>query len=136
MNYEPFTRIENPVIHMPISHLYICREPSTNQLLFMQNKPNFQNAKNERKLICHKGLQKKRLFSTPKNKPNSKPISRTPKCTKNNLPDIPATPFCILLKVPYTLHSQIMAKRTMRVSWPDYQGLYRFATFMIMGLGG
>jgi len=38
------------------------------------NKPNFQNAKNERKLIYNKGLQKKRLFSTPKNKPNSNPI--------------------------------------------------------------
>ncbi len=24
------------------------------------NKPNFQNAKNERKLICYRGLQKKR----------------------------------------------------------------------------
>jgi hypothetical protein len=38
------------------------------------NKPNFQNAKNERKLNFNKGLQKKRLFSTPKNKPNSNPI--------------------------------------------------------------
>ena len=33
------------------------------------NKPNLQNAKNERKLNFNKGLQKKRLFSTPKNKP-------------------------------------------------------------------
>jgi len=33
------------------------------------NKPNSQNAKNERKLNFNKGLQKKRLFSTPKNKP-------------------------------------------------------------------
>jgi len=33
------------------------------------NKPNFQNAKNERKLNFNKGLQKKRLFSSPKNKP-------------------------------------------------------------------
>jgi len=76
---------------------YICREPSTNQLLFMQNKPNFQKSQmnvnifstkayenlsnwtlgqkqtqfkpnqtqsqksqNERKLICYRGLQKKR----------------------------------------------------------------------------
>ncbi len=28
-----------------LSPLYICRELSTNQLLFMQNKPNFQKAK-------------------------------------------------------------------------------------------
>ncbi len=38
------------------------------------NKPNFQNGQNERKLNFSKGLQKKRLFSTPKNKPNSNPI--------------------------------------------------------------
>ena len=36
--------IEYPVIYVPISHLYICREPSTNQLLFMQNKPNVKDA--------------------------------------------------------------------------------------------
>jgi hypothetical protein len=40
------------------------------------NKPNFQNGQNERKLNFNKGLQKKRLFSTPKNKPNSNPISK------------------------------------------------------------
>ncbi len=38
------------------------------------NKPNFQNGQNERKLNFNKGLQKKRLFSSPKNKPNSNPI--------------------------------------------------------------
>jgi len=38
------------------------------------NKPNFRNGRNERKLNFNKGLQKKRLFSIPKNKPNSNPI--------------------------------------------------------------
>ncbi len=38
------------------------------------NKPNFRNGQNERKLTYNKGLQKKRLFSRPKNKPNSNPI--------------------------------------------------------------
>jgi len=41
------------------------------------NKPNFRNGKNERKLNFNKGLQKKRLFSSPKNKPKqtqSKPV--------------------------------------------------------------
>jgi len=38
------------------------------------NKPNFRNGQNERKLNFNKVLQKKRLFSRPKNKPNSKPI--------------------------------------------------------------
>jgi len=37
------------------------------------NKPNFRNGQNERKRLCHKGLQKKRLFSSQKNKPNSNP---------------------------------------------------------------
>jgi len=40
-----------------------------------KNKPNFQNAKNERKFTYNKGLQKIRCFRSPKNKPNSKPIS-------------------------------------------------------------
>ena len=40
------------------------------------NKPNFQNVQNERKLNFNKGLQKKRLFSSPKNKPKTKPISK------------------------------------------------------------
>jgi len=34
------------------------------------NKPNFFKCQNERKLNFNKGLQKKRLFSSPKNKPN------------------------------------------------------------------
>ena len=32
-----------PDIYTPVRH-YICRESSTNQLLFMQNKPNFQKS--------------------------------------------------------------------------------------------
>jgi len=40
------------------------------------NKPNFRNGQNERKLTFNKGLQKKRLFSRPKNKPKTKPISK------------------------------------------------------------
>jgi len=42
------------------------------------NKPNFRNGQNERKLSFNKGLQKKRLFSRPKNKPNSNPIKACP----------------------------------------------------------
>ena len=76
-----------------------------------------------------------------KNKPNSNPVLSAVEWAnffkgQNRLPKNPATPFCVLQPVSYTLHSQIMAKRTMRVSWPDYQGLYRFGTFIIMGLGG
>jgi len=43
------------------------------------NKPNFRNGQNERKLNFNKGLQKKRLFSRPKNKPKTKPISKKAK---------------------------------------------------------
>ena len=39
------------------------------------NKPNFRDGQNERKLNFNKELQKKRLFRSPKNKPNSNPIS-------------------------------------------------------------
>ncbi len=35
-----YTRIENPVIYVPIRHLYNCRESSTNQAYFLQNKAN------------------------------------------------------------------------------------------------
>jgi len=64
MNYEPFTSIEiptlahssltylpiRPYIYVPIRH-YICREPSTNQLFFMQNKPNFTEGKIDAKCL-------------------------------------------------------------------------------------
>jgi len=53
------------------------------------NKPNFQNAKNERKLTYNKGLQKKRLFSTPKNKPNLNPIKASPEFTQSLSPRAP-----------------------------------------------
>ena len=42
------------------------------------NKPNFRNGQNERKLNFNKGLQKKRLFSIPKNKPKTNPIKACP----------------------------------------------------------
>jgi len=42
------------------------------------NKPNFQNGQNECKITYNKGLQRKRLFSSPKNKPNSNPIKACP----------------------------------------------------------
>ncbi len=58
--------------------LYICRENSTNQPLFMQNEPNFHRGKNEPNPIYKKGL---RRFYTPsdnekrtQNEPNSNPI--------------------------------------------------------------
>ncbi len=55
------------------------------------NKPNFRNGQNERKLNFNKGLQKKRLFSTPKNKPNSNPISSKAKITCRKIRPHPRT---------------------------------------------
>ncbi len=49
------------------------------------NKPNFRNGQNERKLNFNKGLQKKRLFSNPKNKPKSNPISSKAKMNVKSL---------------------------------------------------
>ncbi len=118
-NFGFWQRGRNSIEHLssnfvPIRHLYICREPSTNSPLFMQNKPNLLNTRisitpvaiknysendvltppknkpkqtqfkanqsqspkrqNECKLNFNKGLQKKRCFHSPKNKPNSNPI--------------------------------------------------------------
>jgi len=56
-------------------NLYVIEDyRKKDDFLVRINKPNLQNAKNERKLNFNKGLQKKRLFSSPKNKPNSNPI--------------------------------------------------------------
>ncbi len=57
-------------------------EPINQFESIMQNKPNSRNVQNERKLTYNKGLQKKRCFRSPKNKPNSNPISNAGKRTK------------------------------------------------------
>jgi len=60
-------------------NLYVIKDyRKKDDFIVRINKPNFQNVKNERKYLYHKGLQKKRLFSTPKNKPNSNPIKPCP----------------------------------------------------------
>ncbi len=103
MNYEPFTSIENPTlahfrhfrhfirrggfsslftnlpaykaadIYVPIRH-YICREPSTNQLLFMQNKPNFRKSQMNVSIFSKKAYENKSNWTLGQNKPNSNPI--------------------------------------------------------------
>jgi len=78
-------RIENPVIYVPIRHLatgvcqlfsalYICREPSTNQLLFMQNKPNLLDAQMNVSSILTTDYENKSNWTLGENKPNSNPI--------------------------------------------------------------
>ncbi len=58
--------------------LYICREPSTNHLLFMQNKPNFQKAKMNVNIYYIKDYQIFIPLAGQKNKPNSNPIKACP----------------------------------------------------------
>ncbi len=74
-------------------HLYICRELSTNQLLFMQNKPNFQ--KSQMNVIIYNTIDYENIsdWTIGQNKPNSNPIKacpersrmgQFPKCQKMN----------------------------------------------------
>ncbi len=63
-----------PVIRLLSSALYICRESSTNQLLFMQNKPNVKDAQinvNSYMKIIYEKLD---TWLSVKNKANSNPI--------------------------------------------------------------
>ncbi len=61
-----------------LSPLYICREPSTNQLLFMQNKPNFRKAKMN--IYPYNTMNYKYFIPLAgyKNKANSNPIKPSP----------------------------------------------------------
>ncbi len=86
MNYEPFTSIENPTLahfrHFSSlftnSPLYICRELSTNQLLFMQNKPNFRKSQMNVNIYNTTDYENKRNWTLGENKPNSNPIEACP----------------------------------------------------------
>ena len=64
------------------SPLYICRGSSTNQLLFMQNKPNVKDAQINVNSLITKDYRKKDDFAVQKNKANSKPISKAKKYPK------------------------------------------------------
>ncbi len=54
--------------------LYICRELSTNQLLFMQNKPNFKDAQMNVNIYYTKVYNNFIPLAGYKNKANSNPI--------------------------------------------------------------
>ncbi len=56
-----------------LSHLYICREPSTNHLLFMQNKPNFRKAQMNANVFSTMNYENKYNWTIGQNKPNSNP---------------------------------------------------------------
>ena len=71
--------------HLSIINNHFALSPSTfvesplQIHLFMQNEPNFRNAKNERKLICHKGLWEYNHLRTPPKQPQNKPNLSLPK---------------------------------------------------------
>jgi len=54
--------------------LYICRESSTNQLLFMQNKPNFRKAQMNISVYSTMDYENLGDWTLGQNKPNSNPI--------------------------------------------------------------
>ena len=57
------------------SHLYSCRESSTNQLLFMQNKPNLLDAQMNVSAVKTKDYENKPRLPAPGKQTQSKPIS-------------------------------------------------------------
>jgi hypothetical protein len=79
----PIMSIENPTLAhfrhfsslFTLSPLYICRESSTNQLLFMQNKPNSLNVQIYINIYDKKVYKNETAFRRGKNKPNSNPIA-------------------------------------------------------------
>ncbi|MCH8120765.1 MAG: hypothetical protein IIC00_13700 [Planctomycetes bacterium] len=94
MNYEPFTSIQNPTLAhfrhfshfsslFTLSPLYICREPSTNQLLFMQNKPNLVRRRRIANSVYTRNYKNFIPLAGYKNKPNSNPIK--PNCRKSKI---------------------------------------------------
>ncbi len=73
-----------PDIYVPIRH-YICRESSTNQLLYMQNKPNFQKSQMNVNPYNTTDYERKRDWTLGENKPNSNPIKPNLRKAKMNI---------------------------------------------------
>ncbi len=68
------SRWRMPISAGPLSALYICRETSTNQLLFMQNKPNFRKSQMNVSIFSKMAYEYKSNWTLGENKPNSNPI--------------------------------------------------------------
>jgi len=68
--------VEGPALRSLLRsrHLYICRESSTNHLLFMQNKPNVKYAQININSYMKSKYEKLDTWLSGKNKPNSNPI--------------------------------------------------------------
>ena len=91
-----------PDIYTPVRH-YICREPSTNQLLFMQNKPNFQKSQMNVNPYNTKNYENESKWTLGENKPNqtqSKLISngaRVCQLDEDQRKFITVSPYCSFL---------------------------------------
>ncbi len=70
------------------SPLYICRDVSTNQILFMQNKPNFQKSQMSVNLYNTTDYENKWQRRVRKNKPNTNPIKPNLRKAKMNINSI------------------------------------------------
>ncbi len=90
MNNEPFTSIENPIIYVPIRHLYICRESSTNQL-FYAKQTQFPKKSNDVSFFYTMEYENKSDWTFGQSKPNSNPI-------KANLPEGKIDAKCVFTK--------------------------------------
>ena len=62
------------IFYSLLSSLYLCREFSTNSLLFMQNKANLLNAQMNVSSVLTKYYENIANWKLGENKPNSKPI--------------------------------------------------------------
>jgi hypothetical protein len=81
--FTNLTAYKAAYIYVPIRH-YICRELSTNQLLFMQNKPNVKDAQINVNSYMKSKYEKLDTWLSGKNKPNSNPIKPNFKKAKMN----------------------------------------------------
>ncbi len=99
MNYEPFTSIENPTfahfrhfssLFTP-SHLYICRESSTNRP-FYAKQTQFPKSQMNVSIYLQTAYENKRNWTIGQSKPNSNPI-------KTNLQNTQMSVNSILTKV-------------------------------------
>ncbi len=81
-NHHNAPKIENPVIYVPISHLYICKESSTNQP-FYAKQTQFPKKSNDVSFFYTMDYENKSNWTIGESKPNSNPIK--PNCRKGKI---------------------------------------------------
>ncbi len=82
------SKIENPVIYVPIRHLYICRESSTNQPFLCKTNPILSavgGLQMNVKLYNIKDYENKLDWTLGENKPNSYPTKPNLRKAKMNV---------------------------------------------------